>query len=150
MYKMLVGEVSDGIPGIKGIGLKSIIKRFPILLESEEVTIDKLLKYSDKQLSLLDEKGKQVNNYKIYKDVLASKVQLTLNNDLIQLHDVDITRNTKILISNQIKRPINRLLKHEFLRLVLEDKMNAGLKNPDLWLREIFTQLDAYASETHE
>jgi len=150
MYKMLVGDVSDGIPGIKGIGLKSVIKRFPIMMETEEVTIDKLLKYSDKQLSLLDEKGKQVNNYKIYKDVLASKDLLVLNDDLIQLKNVDITRNTKIILSNQVKRPINRLLKHQFLRLVLEDKMNAGLKNPDLWLRENFTQLDAYASETYD
>lgn len=150
MYKMLVGDTSDGIPGIKGIGLKSIIKRFPILCETEEVTIDKLLNYSNKQLSILDEKGKQVNNYKIYKDVLGCKDQLVLNNDLIQLKEVDITRNTKILISNQIKRPISRLLKHQFLRLVLEDKMNAGLKNPDLWLRENFTQLDAFASETHD
>jgi 5'-3' exonuclease len=150
MFKMLVGDVSDGIPGIKGIGLKSILKRFPIMLEEEEVTIDKLLKYSDKQLKILDEKGKQVNNYKIYKDVLASKDKLVLNDDLIQLRKVDITRNTKILLSNQMKRPINRLIKHHFLRLVLEDKMNVGLRNPDLWLRETFTQLDAYASETHE
>ena len=150
MYKMLVGDTSDGIPGIKGIGLKSIIKRLPILCETEEVTIDKLLKYSDKQLSLLDEKGKQVHNYKIYKDVLASKDQLVLNDDLIQLRNVNITRNTKILLSNQIKQPINRLLKHQFLRLVLEDKMNVGLKNPNLWMKEIFTQLDVYASETYD
>ena len=149
IYKMLIGDESDNIKGIKGIGLKTLVKRFPILTEADEVSIDKLLKYSDKQLSLKDEKGKQVNNYKIYRDVLDNKEILELNYKLIQLKEVDITRNTKIIISNQIKRPINRLLKHQFLRLVLEDKLNVGLNNPNLWLRENFSHLDSFATETY-
>jgi len=125
MYKMLIGDNTDNIKGIKGIGLKTILKRIPIMSEDEEITIDKLLNFCDKQLNLKDEKDKLVNNYKIYRDVLNNKKILELNYDLIQLKDVDISRDTKFIISNQIKQPINRL----------EDKLNDAFKNPDFCIK---------------
>jgi len=96
------------------------------------------------------EANEEFEVYKIYKDVLANRELLQLNHDLIQLREVNISRNTKMILANQVKQPINRLLKHKFLQLVLEDKMNAGLKNPDYWLKENFTHIDAFASETQD
>ncbi len=40
------GDVSDGIPGVKGIGFKVLSKRFPELLSEESVTVDDILKLS--------------------------------------------------------------------------------------------------------
>ena len=38
LYRMLDGDVSDGIPGIKGVGLKSLLKYFPFLENSHKYT----------------------------------------------------------------------------------------------------------------
>ena len=43
MYRVLDGDKSDNISGIKGFGLKTIIKKFPLLLEDKEINIDELI-----------------------------------------------------------------------------------------------------------
>ena len=44
LYRMLDGDVSDSIPGVKGVGLKSLIKHFPFLETSHKHTIEHILK----------------------------------------------------------------------------------------------------------
>jgi len=34
--------------------------------------------------------------------------------------------------------------------MVLEDKINGSIKNPDLWLKQVFLPLDSYAGMTHD
>jgi len=43
------GDGSDAIPGIKGAGFKTLIKRFPELAESEFVSVNEILKLSDER-----------------------------------------------------------------------------------------------------
>ena len=31
----------------------------------------------------------------------------------------------------------------------MEDKMTGAIKNPDMWLREVFQKLDGFALQTH-
>lgn len=150
MYKMLMGDKSDNIPGIKGVGLKTIQKRLPIMLNEQNVSIKKLIEYAKNQFEATNEKGKKINDYKIYRDIIDSYNILKRNYDLMQLKDVDISRNSKIIVSNQIKQPINRLLKYKFLKLIIEDKLNIAIKNPDVWIKQVFLQLDGFASETNE
>ena len=44
LYKTLLGDNSDNIPGIKGLGVKGIFKKFPEL-KTQELTLDDILKY---------------------------------------------------------------------------------------------------------
>jgi DNA polymerase-1 len=45
MYRMLTGDTSDNINGVPGVGLKTLINRFPNIVE-EEYSVDKLINES--------------------------------------------------------------------------------------------------------
>ena len=54
MYRVLSGDKSDNIPGIPGVGLKSLLKRVPELSEEHKVTIDDLITISaDSKINML-------------------------------------------------------------------------------------------------
>ena len=58
LYRMLDGDVSDSIPGIKGVGLKTLLKLFPWLGTSHKYTIEDIIKSSmtkKKQYRLCEE-----------------------------------------------------------------------------------------------
>lgn len=46
LAKCLCGDTSDNIPGIKGIGFKTVAKKFPILCETRPILVDELMFYA--------------------------------------------------------------------------------------------------------
>jgi DNA polymerase-1 len=142
-YKALIGDASDNIPGIKGLGLKTIKKRLPILFEKDmEIFLDDIINYVTQQQS--------IDKCKIYETLLANKKQLELNYDLMQLNDVIISGTTKERILNIIEQPINRMVKYKFISLLINDGINSVFKNPDIWLQSHFSKADGFASQTHQ
>jgi len=126
-YRVLDGDKSDNIAGVRGLGLKTIKKKLPFLAENRIVNIDEV------------------------KDVLPdSKDVIDLNYRLMQLSDVDISGSTKTKISERVREPINKLIKYKFQKMFLEDKLFTALPNINSWLATNFNQLNHYASKTHE
>jgi len=118
MYRVIDGDKSDCIPGIKGWGKKTLMKKLPMILD------DKVLSVQD----LIDEG--------LDADIIK------LNYDLMQLDDVDISGNAKLKIKNLSDEASNRLVKFEFQTMVLEDKLNTAFPNLDVWLAEAFNRLN--------
>ena len=126
-YRVLDGDKSDNIPGVRGLGLKTIKKKLPFLSENRIVNIDEII------------------------DVLPdSKDTIELNYKLMQLSNVDISGSTKIKIAERVREPINRLVKFKFQKMFLEDKLFTTLPNINSWLATNFNQLNQYAEKTHE
>ena len=75
LYRTFIGDKSDNIPGIKGVGTKSLIKHFPIICEDREITVDEIVEYADS----VDKK------YKVHETVSQNKETLQLNYQLMQL-----------------------------------------------------------------
>ena len=86
-YRVLDGDKSDNIKGVKGLGLKTIQKKLPFLSENRIVNIDEV-----------------INKLPESKDVIE------LNYKLMQLSDVDISGTTKTKIIDKVNAPINRLI----------------------------------------
>ena len=134
LYRVLTGDKSDCIPGIKGTGLKTLQKRIPALFSDKKLTLDDLVDMSaDSSIKMLQQ-------------ITDSTDQLELNYKLMQLHDVDISGKSKEIIRNVINGELTRLNKTNFKLLLMEDRMTNGIKNLDFWIREVFTTLDALSS----
>ena len=90
-YRVIDGDKTDNIPGVKGLGLKTIQKKLPFLSENRIVNIDEVIT-----------------------ELPDAKDVIELNYKLMQLSDVDISGSTKTKIIERVNEPINRLVKYKF------------------------------------
>jgi|TARA_B100000073_G_C23677959_1_gene551335 DNA polymerase-1 len=135
MYRVLTGDSSDNIPGIRGAGGKTLMKRLPLLFEDKKVKLENIFEYI-----------KQKNDgTKLASDILNNRELLELNYKLMQLEDVDISGRSKESIYNICSDNIPKLVKPNFMKMLLEDSINMNIKNPELWLKDTFSSLNAFA-----
>jgi len=140
MYRILDGDKSDGIPGIRGIGFKTIQKKLPILLSDTKITIESLLEYV----------SSNNDDSKLFKTILASKDILERNYDLMQLNKVDMPMRTKTRVIEIMNMPIKLLNSYQFKKMVLMDKMYSAIPNIDTWLTQSFNILNSFAMTTQK
>ena len=136
LYRSFIGDKSDNIPGLKGVGPKSLIKHFPMFLENREITIQELVDYA----TSVDKK------YKVHKLVSENKELLNLNYKLMQLKEVDIHGGAKMLTLNKVQGDVDKLNTYEFKKMFMVDKMYTVIKDLDSWLKNSFNSLNAFAS----
>lgn len=134
LYRALTGDKSDNIPGVNGVGLKTMLKQFPIMTEDVEVSVDSFVSYAE----TVDKK------YKIHETVAMNKEQIEMNYNLMQLKNVDISGNAKMLIMNLVNNEINKMDVLTFKRMFMEDKMYTVIKDLDTWMSSAFNPLNAY------
>ena len=139
LYRILDGDKSDGIPGIKGAGLKTLLKVFPYLESPHQFTIEDIMKSSDANK----------DKYKICETIVKEKDQMFLNKRLMDLTDGVMSGNSRLKVKNQMDLPMQRLIKHKFQRMFLEDKMYQALPNLDSWLATTFNRLNQMAEKTN-
>ena len=136
LYRTFIGDKSDNIPGLKGVGLKSLLKHFPIITQDEDLSVQEIIDYAES----VDKK------YKVHENVISNKNILQLNYQLMQLKEVDINGNAKMLALNMVKGDINKMNTFEFKKMFMTDKMYTVIKDLDSWLNNSFNSLNAYAS----
>tara|TARA_R110000796_G_scaffold183573_2_gene300200 strand:+ start:352 stop:1401 length:1050 start_codon:yes stop_codon:yes gene_type:complete len=136
LYRSFIGDKSDNIPGLKGVGPKSLIKHFPMFTEDKELTVQDLVEYATN----VDKK------YKVHELVSNNEELLDLNYRLMQLKEVDINGNAKMLALNKVKGDIDKLNTFEFKKMFMADKMYTVIKDLDSWLKNSFNALNAYTS----
>ena len=131
LYRMLDGDVSDGIPGIKGCGLKTVINRIPEITEDTKLSLDEFLEIVESK------RGK----IKLYDTIVESREQLEMNHRLMQLEDVEISGNTKMNVLERFDEPTNPLNRMDFFKVCLKYKVLNNFGNVDNWLRTTFGTL---------
>ena len=136
LYRTFIGDPSDNIPGVKGVGLKTILKHFPDFA-SQPYTIDRLVKESiDKQ--------QEQPKAKMFEKISSAESQLYLNDKLMQLKDADFSGNIKLNVIDRLDTNINESNVFEFKKMFLQDKMYSVIKDVDSFLAS-FVSLNAYA-----
>ena len=94
--------------------------------------------------------NKIVNIDEVITELPDSKDVIELNYKLMQLSDVHISASTKTKIIDRVRQPINKLIKFQFEKMFLEDKLYTALPNLNSWLLTNFNQLNHYAEKTYE
>jgi len=134
-YKVFMGDGSDNIKGINGIGIKTLQSKFPLLLEEKTASLEDVLQYC----------ADRKDEHKVYKTVLDSKDTLQLNWNLMSLENLDISANFKMLILNMADQPIPKLDVYNFKKIFMRDKVYAVIPNVDSWLTNSFNTLSVFS-----
>ena len=139
LYRSFTGDKSDNIPGVSGIGPKTILKLIPEIVNEQQVTLEDLFKKSNQLLT----------EVKQYQRILDSHEILEKNWLLMNIKLLDISANTSSKIRGIMEQPVSGLNRTEFQRLFYEDKMWAVMKNLPDWLTRTWLSLDAFSKQTH-
>ena len=138
MYKVLMGDKSDNIEGVKGLGPKKLPKIVPDILTQTTLDLDFILEHASK--------GEEP----MHKRIVESEDQLYLNKELMDLHNPPVSGELKLQIKRLIEAPINLLSRNDFIMMYSDDQLGNAIKAPELWLREHFVKLNTLAKQTHE
>ena len=109
LARSISGDTSDNIQGIKGIGLATIAKRFPILAENKNYFISDLTNYAE------DKDGS------VYEKVCDNVELIKENYDIMQLSSPQISIQTKTQIDNIIEEFTPEFNQMEFKKMSIQD-----------------------------
>lgn len=137
VFRTLDGDMGDNIPGVPGIGIKTMLKTFPELNEGI-FTKDDLLNASTSALS--NKKPK-----KIHETIVGHRAVIERNYDLMQLHDVDISGTAKMYISDVMAAPVSNLRRYDLKKLLIGDYLTTHFKNFDNWINLTFNGLSVWS-----
>lgn len=128
LYRTLDGDKSDNIPGIKGCGIKTLLKRFPELSEDRTITHEEFFQLCE------DKQGK----IKLYDDILKAKDQLLMNKRLMELDEPHIPTNQKLKILDRFNENDIEFKKLDFLRVGQKYKILQNWRDINDWLHSTF------------
>ena len=130
-YRVMDGDKSDNIDGVKGCGLKTLLKRLPVLETDARLTVDELMRLAEEQ------KGE----YKVFQTILDSKKIIERNFQIMQLEDPDISGITKLKINDRFNESIEPLDKMKFIGFGMKYKILQNWGDVNDWLRSSFGNL---------
>ena len=133
LYKVLMGDASDKVAGVKGLGEKKLMKLFPELSQ-RILTLQDILNISEVKLK---------ENI-IYARVLDMQDQLEKNYRIMNLHNPMLDDIEREFLDAIIEYPLPELDNMKFLKYYHEDGLKHLIKNIDYWIQNTFKDLISY------
>ena len=134
LYKTLLGDNSDKVPGVKGLGAKGIFKKFPELQE-QILTLNDIFDISTRKFKehvvysrIVQDQDRLENTYKI----------MDLSTPMIDEHEIEF-------LNHLVKDDLPELNSKPFITLYEEDKLGGMIRNLEYWLRDNFAGLKLYS-----
>jgi len=124
VVKALLGDNSDGLSGVKGLGIKTIISEFPDIVDKPNTSLDYIFEVCEKNLE-----GK-----KIFSKIIHQWDKVETNFKLMNLHESVLDNREKNTILDIIKSGVPDLQAGAFLHLLDTDRIEGVTKNTEGWL----------------
>ena len=130
LYKTLLGDSSDALPGIKGLGAGKLFKLFPEL-SKQELTFENILEISEKN----------IEKHVIYARILHDIELLENKYKIMDLSNPMMTEDDKIFVDEFANNTQLEFHPEAFLEMYEEDQIGGLIRNPEYWLKDTFKDL---------
>lgn len=111
LARAMVGDDSDNLPGIKGVGLTSVAKRLPFLKESQEYEVEDVEAFCKESESKL----------KFYQTILNNLDTVRFNLQMMQLSAPSVSFQTKERVKYIFDNAYLSMNKTDFLKNSIQD-----------------------------
>lgn len=123
IVKSLLGDNSDNLPGVKGLGIKTIVAEFPKLL-TEKTDLDYVYKVAEEKLE----------DKKIFAKILHNWDRVEKNFQMMDLHDTVLDEKEIEYVEKVLHSTVPDLQTGAFLHHMDQDKIEGITKNTEGWL----------------
>ena len=135
-FRALCGDDSDNIPGVRGCGLKTVVKAFPMLSGAS-------MDVGDLYVTSVANSGK----LKVYDTIVQNWQDVERNYALMQLTDTALTTMAQLHVKEILDNPIPKLNRFELAKLIGEDKVTNNIPNFPNWVNECFSKLNNFIKD---
>ena len=114
LARAIAGDSSDNLPGVSGVGLKTVAKRFPFLLNEEESSCQEIVTNCAMQ-------GKRL---KLHENIIKSAELVKNNYRIMQLYNPNIRPLNRDIINNTIIKFEPEFSKLNFTKMLFADDVS--------------------------
>jgi DNA polymerase-1 len=111
LARAIAGDPSDNLPGVSGVGLKTIAKRFPFMVNEEEYDCEKIVSTC----------AMQAKRLKLHENIIKSADLVKNNYKIMQLYHPNIRPVNRIFIDNTIMKFEPEFSKLNFIKMLFSD-----------------------------
>ena len=130
LHKTLLGDNSDKIKGVKGLGEKGLLKKFPELQEND-------LNWDD-IINICEEKIKE---HVVYARVIHGQDDLEKNYKIMDLSNPMISKEEKNYLDKVVESKDIHYIPDQFLAMYNQDKLGGLIRNVEFWIKDVFENL---------
>ena len=133
LYKTLLGDNSDNIPGVKGLGVKGIFKKFPELQE-QDLTLNNIFEISTRKFK----------DHVVYSRIIQDQDKIETSYKVMDLGDPMVNKKEEEYLNDLITEKFPDFNPEMFIQFYNEDKLGGMIRNLDIWLKDNFLHFKGY------
>ena len=127
LYKTLMGDNSDKVAGVKGLGEKKLYKLFPELSE-RDLTLDDIYNISESKFK------DNVIYARIIQNIDALERNYNLSKPMID-------KNDENYLNEVVKSKDIHYIPDQFIAMYNEDKLGGMIRNVEFWVKDVFEKI---------
>ena len=113
LARAIIGDASDNLPGVKGVGFGTVSKRLSFLSEEETYTVDDIIEHCEKML--------EESKLKVFNNIVESKELIEHNYKMMQLYAPQMSIQSKTFVKESIENFEFTFNKTGILKMMIDD-----------------------------
>ena len=130
LHKTLLGDNSDKIKGIKGLGEKGLYKKFPELME-RDMDLEDIFTICEAKLK----------DHVVYARVLQNMEEIEKNYKIMDLDNPMISKKEEEYLDKLVNSDVPPYLPKQFVAFYNQDKLGGMIRNVEFWVKDLFEKL---------
>jgi DNA polymerase-1 len=113
LARAIIGDASDNLPGVKGVGFGTVAKRLSFLSEEETYTVDDVIEHCEEML--------EESKLKVFNNIVESRELIEHNYKMMQLYAPQMSIQSKTFVKESIENFEFTFNKTGILKMMIDD-----------------------------